>query len=134
MSIESFPLAWRWTSEAHAVLPPAILQGLRPVMPEIAKVLSSKAPKTLAPGAMTHEATDIDATQQWLRNLPVNSSEVTLVWNDETALTVPWSTFVSYWSDFCYPSSDDAAIFLEGHQGMLLWHHYEVFEFKAGAF
>jgi len=134
MSIENFPLAWRWTSETHTVLPPEILQGLHPVAPEIAKALYSKVPKTLGSGAIIHEANDTDATQRWLRNLPVTTSEVTLVWNDETALKLTWSTFVRYWSDFCYPSSDDAAIFLGTHHDLLLWHHNEIFEFKAGAF
>jgi len=134
MSIENFPLAWRWTSEAYTVLPPEILQGLHPVAAEIAMELLAKAPNTLGPDALTHENSDRDTTRKWLRELPVTASEVTLVWNQETALNLPWSTFVSYWSDFCYPSSDDVAIFIGTHCDLLLWHHYEVFEFKTGAF
>ena len=133
MEIANFPLAWRWTSVAHALFPPEILRGLRPVEPEIAKVLLSKVPKTLGPGATTYRAIDTRATQQWLRSLSITASEVTLVWDETTALTLPWTTFVNYWSDFCYPSSDDAAIILGTAQGLLLWHHDEIFEFKASA-
>lgn len=133
MSLKSFPLAWRWMSESHRHFPPEILQGLHPLEPATAKALLSTVPKTLGPDAETHQATDPEATQTWLRHLPVTASEVTLLWNNETALILPWSTFVSYWDDFCYPSSDDAAIIPGSRQGMLLWHHYEVFEYKADA-
>ena len=132
MNIENFPLAWRWTSEAHVTLPPEILQGLYPLEAEIAKSLFSRAPKAFGSGAIIHQATEIVTTQKWLRNLPVTASKVTLVWNDKTALSMPWNTFLSYWSDFCYPSSDDVVIFLGEFQDLLFWHHYEVFEFKVG--
>ena len=133
MDIGSFPLAWRWTSKAHTVLPQEVLRGLRPLAPETAKEMFSKVPKRLGADALIFQATDTEATKEWLQSLPITASEVTLVWNDTTALTLPWSTFVRYWSDFCYPSSDDAAIIPVASDGLLLWHHEEIFEFKAGA-
>ena len=130
MDIGSFPLAWRWTSKAHTVLPQEVLRGLRPLAPETAKEMFSKVPKRLGADALIFQATDTEATKEWLQSLPITASEVTLVWNDTTALTLPWSTFVRYWSDFCYPSSDDVVLVVPG-QGIIRWHHYERFEYWA---
>lgn len=129
----SFSLVWRWTSKAHTVLPQEVLRSLRPLAPETAKEMLSKVPKHLGVGALSFQAIDTEATSEWLLSLPITVSEVTLVWNNTTALALPWSTFVRYWSDFCYPSSDDAAIIPATHDSLLLWHYEETFEFKAGA-
>jgi len=134
MGIERFPLAWRWTSPTHAVLPPQILAGLRPVEPSTAQKLHASVPSSLGPAALTHHASESEEqTSRWLRSLPVASDEVTIVWGPELALALPWETFASYWSDFCYPSSDDAAVLFGAGGGVLLWHHYEVFEYSDGA-
>jgi hypothetical protein len=41
----------------------------------------------------------------------------------------PWDTFVKYWGDFCYPSSDDVEIFAEGGPLVLRWRYDEIFEY-----
>ena len=127
MSIEEFPLAWRWTSEAHAVLPPKVLQRLIPIKPNMVKLID-EMPNGIERGGLTRKAQDEAKTKDWLSGLPVTADEVTLIWNNETGLKMPWATLVSWWSDFCYPSSDDVTIIL-GDGKYLLWHHEEVFEF-----
>ena len=61
------------------------------------------------------------------------AERVILVWSPSTALSMPWEVFVSYWSDFCYPSSDDVDVFVEGGPLFLRWHHFEEFEYDADA-
>ena len=85
----------------------------------------------MAVAAVTHQAVeDSGSTRIWLRALPIPSeARVLAVWNRETAISLPWETFVVYWDDFCYPSSDDVFVFPVVGTGALAWNHYEVFEF-----
>ena len=44
-----------------------------------------------------------------------------------------WEVFVAYWNDFCYPSSDDVDLFVEGGSLFLRWHHFEEFVYDPDA-
>lgn len=72
-----------------------------------------------------------DETGQWLASLKLSSNRVIAVWSRDTALSLPWETFVTYWSDFCYPSSDDVDFFIEGGPLVLRWRHDEIFEYDT---
>ncbi|MCL1092937.1 hypothetical protein [Shewanella kaireitica] len=134
MNINDFPLSWRWTESSHAKLPQEILDGLQPLNEELAQKLSSQIPVNFPVGATRLDASaDNQATTEWLSKLDVKSKLVTISWKCDTALALPWTTFCKYWDDFCYPSSDDADLFLENGQHFLRWNHYEVFELDLSA-
>lgn len=81
-----------------------------------------------------HLATEDEGeTGRWLASLQLPGGRVIAVWNKDTALSLPWETFVTYWSNFCYPSSDDVDIFVEGGPLVLRWRHYETFEYDVDA-
>lgn len=130
MNIKDFPLAWRWTSESHAVLPAKVLQELTPIKPNMVKKLIDEIPGGIKRGGFTYKVEDEAKTKEWLSRLPVPAEVVTVIWDKETGLEMPWTTFVSWWSDFCYPNSDDVTIIVRD-RNYLLWHHDEVFEFSG---
>lgn len=134
MNINAFPLLWRWTQPSHSVLPSNVLEMLRPLEADLAGSLIATAPKALGPGAVKHRATgNHNETRVWLASLSLPAGPVSVIWNANTALSMPWEIFVTYWSDFCYPSSDDVDVFVEGGPVVLRWHHDEVFEYVGSA-
>jgi len=133
VDLSAFPLSWRWTQPAHAMLPREVLRGLLPLESDAACVLSASAPMTLGPRATKCSAVDVEEATQWLASLATPAERVILVWNPSTALSMPWEVFVTYWSDFCYPSSDDVDVFVDGGPPFLRWHHFEEFEYDADA-
>ena len=132
MDIATFPLIWRWTQPSHAVLPVDVLRALRPLTNAQIEALRLSHTKPCGPTLVQYRATeDTDETGRWLASLQLRSSRVIAVWNKDTALSLPWETFVTYWSDFCYPSSDDVDIFVEGGPLVLRWRHDEIFEYDV---
>jgi hypothetical protein len=49
-------------------------------------------------------------------------------WDASTAVRTTWDVFTEYWDDFCYPSSDDVEVFPQSGEWLLLYHHWEQFE------
>ena len=96
------------------MLPAEVLQRLRPLDSDAASMLSDSAPETLGPRAMSCSPSSVEEAAQWLASLATPAERVILVWGPSTALSLPWNVFVTYWSDFCYPSSDDVDVFAEG--------------------
>lgn len=134
MDVATFPLIWRWTQPSHAVLPVDVLQALQPLTTRQIEVLGTTTTKSFGSKIVQHRATEnTGETGQWLASLPLQGGRVIAVWNKDTALSLPWQTFVSYWSDFCYPSSDDVEIFVEGGPLVLKWRHGETFEYDVDA-
>jgi hypothetical protein len=82
---------------------------------------------------MKFSAGDVERTTQWLASLATPAERVILVWSPSTALLMSWDVFVTYWNDFCYPSSDDVDVFVECGPLFLRWHHFEEFEYDADA-
>lgn len=134
MNIEDFPLAWRWTQATHTVLPIEVLKTLTPLCLESAQLLSESVPSFFPEGSLKFDTSneELDAGQ-WLKNLGVASQQVTISWSNNMALSLPWLTFCKYWDEFCYPSSDDADIFLKNNRFFLRWNHYELFECDLSA-
>lgn len=137
MPIHEFPLAWRWTDPRFAVFPPDVLAGLHPCSPEEASRLFRQASAlsgfTAAIARRMNAGGASDQVSAWLRQQrPSSAEEVFVCWSGDTALRVRWSTFVERWDDFCYPSSDDVAVLPCGGSWMLMYHHWEEFEFRPG--
>jgi len=45
------------------------------------------------------------------------------------AICVSWGVFCEYWDDFCYPASDDVAIWPLSQEWFLIYDHSEKFFF-----
>jgi hypothetical protein len=54
-------------------------------------------------------------------------------WDERLAICVSWGVFCQYWDDFCYPASDDVAIWPLSEEWFLIIDHSEKFFFVSGA-
>jgi hypothetical protein len=138
MRIEDFPLAWRWTQSSHAVLPANVLASLIPLESTHTDQLYHRGEKVFsdisATSILQHHSEEFEATREWLVRLPFSANaRVLIVWSRDTGISLPWHTFVAFWDDFCYPSSDDAFVFPESGSAGLAWNHYEVFQYVESA-
>ena len=66
----------------------------------------------------------------WLVSLPVSVDQTVIVsWDNNLAVTAPFAIVAKYWSDFFYPSGDDAVVTPPTLEWLLVWDHEESFEF-----
>jgi hypothetical protein len=143
VSLDSFPLKWRWTDSRWSELPPEALSTIRPLAEakahEIFRVSSGYykdegLDESVFGGVVQTRAESggdsFPGVQRWLSaQVPDKSREVILSWNPGRAAVVAWETFCRYWDDFCYPGADDVAIFPQDEEWALLYHHEEYFFF-----
>jgi len=108
------------------------LSELHPLSIESANKLANSKSVDISIGLTRFSASNDQLTSQWLKEIKLPPQRVTILWDRDTALTLPWSTYCEFWGDFCYPSSDDTDIFLENGECFLRWNHYEVFELDEG--
>ena len=130
MTIQEFPLAWRWTQSSHTVLPPDVLARIRPLSSaEAARVhQSSRHPHSGAADSCSAE--EESRARIWLRRVqPELRAGVFVSWSEDLAVETSWDIFTEYWDDFCYPSSDDVMVVPVAGSWRLIYHHYEQFEF-----
>src|SRR6266542_1594921 len=139
MTAQEFPLAWRWTDSQYAVLSTAALSSIQPVGVHDAQTAFEQAQVFRPDGRLSaslftsiarHSAdvTDQDGSA-WLRARHERLADiVTIVWSAECAVRTTWETFTEHWSDFCYPM-EDVIIWPSSERWVLLYQHYEEFEF-----
>src|SRR5688500_9189501 len=110
MSIQEFPLAWRWTQPSHAVLPVEVLAQIHPLSTSEATQLSPPRSSERA-SVVSCSTEDSDGVSACLRRVqPDLRARVYVAWSDELAVETSWGIFPEYWDDFCYPSSDDVTV------------------------
>ncbi len=123
----NFILAWRWTQPAHSVLPSDVMAQITPIelIPEMDAQAHTIDVRTIHTDCA---AADVNL---WLRTLPVRENECVIVqWSKTTAIRTLWHIFARYWDDFCYPSSDDVAVFSPSDDWLLRYDHSEKFEWS----
>jgi hypothetical protein len=128
----TFQLSWRWTQPTHAVLPPDVMARIRPLnAPRLPPGIERFG---LDPGLyenlqQARAAGPPEDASRWLRQLPVEPDErVVLNWIAyDLAVETDWDLFTRHWDDFCYPSSDDVAIYPFTGTWVLFYMHDEVF-------
>ena len=133
--IESFSLIWRWTDEDHNVFPDEILQRIKPLKNDKAHEVNEYASNNFYEKKETTKTCrtsgDEQYVQNWLFSLPINSSdEIIISWDNETAVLTDWEVFSEYWDGFCYPTSDEVAIWSPSNKWVLLYEHSEYFTFS----
>lgn len=137
LPLDEFRLKWRFTDKQYNLLHQEAQQQIHPLtadcIHEIRKrVHFSSGPNQDPQWRVTGSfdaSTDRDLVVRWLRSqVPNESTNVVVFWWSKDAVLTTWDIFCSYWSDFCYPSSDDIAILPLDEQWVITYHHEEVFE------
>jgi len=93
---------------------------------------------TLSPSAfyeIVPQRADVPANElrEWLLRQQPKDISVVVSWQANLAVRTTWRVFTEYWDSFCYPSSDDVAVWPVSEQWVLAYHHYELFEFGRKA-
>jgi hypothetical protein len=131
MKVQEFPLAWRWTDSRYAVFPDAVLSQLQPLGSREAQAAFERA-RDFQRGSGVRGSADVsdDDGRAWLQTRHGSVRDiVTVSWSPECALRMSWQIFTEHWSDFCYPMSDDVAVWPDSERWVLFYHHEEQFEF-----
>ena len=141
--IATFPLKWRWTDSRWNKLPRETLERIGPLNELKAAKLFGYF-KKVCDGFWLTEPTfenirSIDTSTQseeevsrWLVSCNSNlNPAVILSWDEKLAVLTDWKVFCQYWDDFCYPASDDLAVFPLSEEWALLYQHNETFVFGS---
>lgn len=128
---------WRWTSANHVILPPDILEKIHYFSQDAMPAIFEEDKKRIVvvrnePLVIIDSNDDSNAGEerisQELQKLGIAAqTTVILSWSEDCAVQTSWEIFVTYWSDFCYPGSDDVTIWSLGQPWTLLYFHYEEF-------
>ncbi len=142
-SIVNCPLYWRWSKPTHEVIPRRVLSEVVPLKgakaEEIFDLLEpfrsqSSLNRALFKKIIPFEGTNEIAVKRMLRSLDYSVDQIVLIsWSPELCIRTLWHIFIEYWSDFCYPTSDDVSIIPLSGEWFLAYHHFEVFEFGIPA-
>jgi len=139
MTVEEFPLAWRWT-ESEPGVPAHMLASIVPLAASEAVQLNERLlafcqhgrslSRSLFPVVIS-QRTDIPAgdVRAWLLQRQPRDIPVFVSWKVDLAVRTTWQVFTDYWESFCYPSSDDVVIWPASDEWVLAFYHYEQFEF-----
>ena len=139
MQLKDFPLVWRWTDPKYALLPDEILKEIEPQEKNQAVALFEAGVKFCGNDGLDERqfkieqfetlATNTEVVSEWLLCLhPQANTKVWLSWQPDTAVSTTWEIFSKYWSEFCYPASDDLLVWSENPSWALLYHHEELFQ------
>ncbi len=139
-SVDSFPLKWRWTDSRWNKLPDDALKTIQPLSETKARELCQYTLQFSDQSGLTESlfehieqintSGEESEIQRWLLTCSSNLNQTVIVsWNNRLAVLVKWKVFCEYWDDFCYPSSDDVAIFPLSEEWMLIYSHSEYFDF-----
>lgn len=138
--LSEFPLKWRWTDSRWNKLPNSDLKSIRPFTDEKALELLQYSQKFSDHTGLLDSHFDnvasIDTStyspkiSKWLLDHFPNGDEMVIVsWDHRHAAMVLWRVFCNYWDDFCYPASDDVAIWPISEEWALMYLHTEQFVF-----
>ena len=144
--LSRFGLLWRWTSPYFEEFAPDVLDSIRPIGAAKAAIINEFALRAchLGDGLNSQFGRDLrrchargadeGVVRDWLDSLPIPADGAVVVsWDAQTAITAPFAVVARHWSDFFYPSSDDAAVIPQHGEWMLMWHHEEIFEFRSAS-
>ena len=138
--LDEFPLKWRWTDARWNKLPANTLDSIQPLTESKARALcqyslafeeqSGLIESLFESTARINTSGDESKIRQWLIACSLDLNQTVVVsWDNKLAVLVRWEVFCGYWDDFCYPSSDDVAIFPLSGEWMLSYSHDEYFMF-----
>ena len=135
-SMEKFKLKWRWTDKNYCLLTEDELSRIHPLDAASAKKVwdrslifidkeSEFSPNLeLFDSIETIDTAESDAVVAWLKS-KMPSGNIIVSWQPDTAVKTTADLFITYWDDFCYPSSDDVSIWPESESWVINFWHYE---------
>jgi hypothetical protein len=133
VSLDSFPLRWRWTDSQHNSLPVDRLAQIRPLGATKAAEVDAIGRRIADPIPLNATAFDSSSDQnarEWLGcTLPADDTNVLVSWSRDLAVHTPVELFIEYWDDFCYPSSDDVLVVALSGAWILRYTHWETMHF-----
>lgn len=127
--------AWRWKDPKHSVLPDNALESVRALRRPVAR-LQFQPSLEMDRWVRDNPGREIDtdanpegAVAAWLSLAGFGSDLVIASWSEDEAVYLPLLTFATYWSAFCYPSSDDVTVWpltrlwaiSYAHSGQFFW-------------
>lgn len=143
MPTESFELAWRFTDLRWNRLPPDALDEIFPLRSSKAAELHKHSLRFFSkpyelergqfpnPLRVSAPAELGKQTKQWLQSLDIDSNQTIFVsWGSENAVVTEWRIFSTFWTDFCYPASDDVVVWPPSERWVLAYYHFEEFSFR----
>lgn len=138
ISIDDFPLKWRWTEEQYRLLSKDELSQITPLAPQSAKYVwetsmifasgkSDFSPSNkLFTDIASIDATDESTVKKWLAD-KIPKCEVIVSWQPDIAVLTNTELFIQYWDDFCYGASDDVSVWPKDKSWVIHYWHEEVF-------
>ncbi len=133
-NIEDFSLRWRWTDEKYCLMPEDDLSKINPLTPEAAKITFDTALRLIeetqidVDGESIETSLDRGVVKVFLTSrLP--EGKIIVNWGQDTSVIMDTTTFIKYWDDICYPSSDDVSVWSEDETWLLQYYHFEKFSF-----
>lgn len=142
ISLEKFPLNWRWTDERWKKLSGSILSQINPLTPEKSSALydfqnqfspfeNFQYEKVNDENYIRTDFFDSSAVTNWLENkIGDEENFIFLCWNKDWAIRTTAKVFCDYWDDFCYPASDDIVVTAEKTDWIIVYHHEEYLFFR----
>lgn len=136
--LDDFRLHWRFSGRRHGGLSGEVLRRIRPLSEATISRLGPRVAAAVHDGGsfdVTFRSDDTpDVVRSRLRELPPAATDAVLVaWDARTAVITDWELFVTYWDDFCYPSSDDVTVLPLDGEWVLCYRHYEAVQFRSRA-
>ena len=137
-SMAEFPVAWRWTSETHDLLPSATLADIHPLTEAAAGRIAREAVSRCTEGVngefterFSTEGVDPDHVRARLGALGISDGTRVLVsWHAAIAVETSWQTFRHYWDAFCYPAADDVTVWAAGSGWSVCYRHFEMMQVR----
>ena len=142
ISLEAFPIKWRWLEENHTPLPEADLQTIHPLSEAKAREAYAYSSNFQGENYRTryqeideyhvegrnHEPYYKNAREWLLSHLGNDSGIIFISWIEPWAMAVELRTFLTYWESFLYPV-EDVVIWPAHEQWALLFDYKQRFYF-----
>lgn len=89
-----------------------------------------KKTKIETDGFRIDSSSDDEDVRSFLQS-KIPETKIIVNWSPDSSVITDTATFIKYWDEFCYPSSDDVSIYSEDESWLLQYFHFEAFSFVA---
>lgn len=142
VSLDAFPISWRWRSEKHNRLPDADLAKIHPFTPDKASAAYKYSDNFQGknyrdkfqeideyPVEVRGENPAGENVRDWLINLLGKTPlPIFISWSKNWAVATDSDTLIRFWDDFLYPV-EDVVIWPVDESWVLLWDYKQRFYF-----
>ncbi len=125
INTNDFELSWRWTQKSHCLIPEEDLIKIKPLTESCSESLYKQRP--IISG--NSQEIECQETPNDFLTKNLGTEIVYVLWSNKLGIQTDTKTLIKYFSDFCYPSSDDVTIWPVSNNWLLLYHPYESITF-----